>query len=43
MPEWDPDILSKELSSFLKLLADEEQKQKQKEIGQLLDSSRLII
>ena len=28
MPEWDSNILDKELPSFLKLLVDEERKQK---------------
>ena len=26
IPKWDPDILSKELPSFIKFLADKEQK-----------------
>ena len=43
MPKWDPNIFGKELPSFIKFLADKEQKQKQEEIGQLLSPSRLII
>ena len=43
MPEWDPDILGEELPSLIKLLADEERKQKQEEIGQLSGSSGLIM
>lgn len=43
MPEWDPDILGKELPSFIKFLADEERKQKQEEIGQLSGPSGLIM
>ena len=43
MPKWDPDILGKELPSFIKFLADKEQKQKQEKIGQLLNPFKLII
>ena len=43
MPKWDPNILGEELLSFIKLLVDKEQKQKQKEIGQLSSFSRLIM
>ena len=43
MPKWDPNIFGKNLSSLIKLLADEEQKQKQEEIGQLLGFSGLIM
>ena len=43
MPKWDSNILSKELLSLIKLLADKERKQKLKKIGQLLGPSRLII
>ena len=43
MPKWDSNILSKKLSSLIKLLANKKRKQKQKKIGQLLSSSKLII